>query len=71
MVCASDKARIPPELVGVKFMLAQQHYNPDPPFDSYWTVGQIQDPSQHLTRNGRTVQLHDDCLMLVWASPRE
>lgn len=71
MVCASDKARIPPELIGVKFVLVQQHVNAETYQDSYWTVGQIQDPTAHLTRHGRTVQLHDDCLMLVWASPRE
>lgn len=71
MVCASDKARVPPELVGVKFILVEQHYNPEPPFDSYWSVGQIQDPTARLERGGRETWLHDDCLMLVWASPRE
>lgn len=71
MVCASDKARVPPELVGVRFMLVQQHLNPKPPGDSFWTVGQIQDPSQILERDAKEVWLHDDCLMLVHASPRE
>lgn len=71
MVCASDKARVPAELVGVRFMLVEQHYNQEPPFDSFWSVGQIQDPSQRLERGGKEVWLHDDCLMLVWASPRE
>lgn len=71
MVCASDKARVPAELVGVRFMLVEQHINSETYADSFWSVGQIQDPSQRLERNGREVWLHDDCLMLVWASPRQ
>lgn len=71
MVCASDKAKVPSELVGVKFMLVEQHINAETYQDSYWSVGQIQDPTSRLERNGKEVWLHDDCLMLVWASPRE
>ena len=71
MVCASDKAKVPPELVSVKFMLAEQHINAETYTDSFWSVAPLQDPTARLERNGREVWLHDDCLMLVWASPRQ
>jgi hypothetical protein len=71
MICNSDKARVPAALVGVQVMLTKQFINAETYLDSFWEVALPHDPKTSLEFDGRTVQLHDDVLMLVHASPRQ